>query len=178
MLLITGGSGFVGRNLANFFAPRMPVATTYHRQPVAPDPTARSFRLDITDAEAVFSVFERVAPKVVIHAAGNKNVRFCEDHPDEAQRVNALGTRNVARACRTLEARGEIRGGRFVGGFDGEQYALPEAVTLLREVRRRGERPLGSTPLRVCAADPLNLQGILTPDEKVPASAAYGVAVG
>ena len=86
--------------------------------------------------------------------------------------------RDVARACRTLEARGEIRGGRFVGGFDGEQYALPEAVTLLRDVRRRGERPLGSTPLRVCAADPLNLQGILTPDEKVPASAAYGVAVG
>jgi ATP-dependent Lhr-like helicase len=86
--------------------------------------------------------------------------------------------RDVARACRTLEARGEIRGGRFVGGFDGEQYALPEAVTLLREVRRRGERPLGSTPLRVCAADPLNFQGILTPDTKVPASAGYAVAVG
>jgi ATP-dependent Lhr-like helicase len=86
--------------------------------------------------------------------------------------------RDVARACRTLEARGEIRGGRFVAGFDGEQYALPEAVTLLREVRRRGERPLGSTPLRVCAADPLNFQGILTPDERVPASAGYAVAVG
>jgi ATP-dependent helicase Lhr and Lhr-like helicase len=86
--------------------------------------------------------------------------------------------RDVARACRTLEARGEIRGGRFVGGFDGEQYALPEAVTLLREVRRRGERPLGSTPLSVAASDPLNFQGILTPDERVPASAGYEVAVG
>jgi ATP-dependent Lhr-like helicase len=86
--------------------------------------------------------------------------------------------RDVARACRTLEARGEIRGGRFVGGFDGEQYALPEAVTLLREVRRQGARPLGSTPLSVAAADPLNFQGILTPDERVPASAGYAVAVG
>jgi ATP-dependent Lhr-like helicase len=86
--------------------------------------------------------------------------------------------RDVARACRTLEARGEIRGGRFVAGFDGEQYALPEAVTLLREVRRRGERPLGSTPLSVAASDPLNFQGILTPDDKVPASAGYAVAVG
>jgi ATP-dependent Lhr-like helicase len=86
--------------------------------------------------------------------------------------------RDVARACRTLEARGEIRGGRFVAGFDGEQYALPEAVALLREVRRRGERPLGSTPLSVSASDPLNFQGILTPDEKVPASAGYAVAVG
>ena len=86
--------------------------------------------------------------------------------------------RDVARACRTLEARGEIRGGRFVAGFDGEQYALPEAVTMLREVRRRGERPLGSTPLRVAASDPLNFQGILTPDARVPASAGYEVAVG
>jgi ATP-dependent Lhr-like helicase len=86
--------------------------------------------------------------------------------------------RDVARACRTLEARGEIRGGRFVAGFDGEQYALPEAVTLLREVRRQGARPLGSTPLSVAASDPLNFQGILTPDERVPASAGYEVAVG
>ena len=46
--------------------------------------------------------------------------------------------RDIARACRLLEARGEIRGGRFVAGFDGEQYALPEAVTLLRAVRKRG----------------------------------------
>ena len=45
--------------------------------------------------------------------------------------------RDVARVLRTLEARGEVRGGRFVAGFDGEQYALPEAVTLLRAMRRR-----------------------------------------
>jgi dTDP-4-dehydrorhamnose reductase len=103
-LLITGGSGFVGHNLANFFAPRVPVATTYLRQPVVPASTAQSFQLDISDAEAVFSTFERVVPKVVIHAAGNKNIRFCEDHPDEAYRINALGTRNVARACRNIGA--------------------------------------------------------------------------
>ena len=70
--------------------------------------------------------------------------------------------REIARACRALERRGEIRGGRFVAGFDGEQYALPEAVTLLRAVRRRE-----SSPLTVSAADPLNFRGILTPDERV-----------
>ena len=75
--------------------------------------------------------------------------------------------RDVARACRTLEARGEIRGGRFVAGFDGEQYALPEAVTLLRGLRRRGERPLGSGRVAVSASDPLNFQGILTPEPRV-----------
>jgi len=56
-----------------------------------------------------------------------------------------------------------VRGGRFVAGFDGEQYALPEAVTLLRSVRRRGAGP----PIHTSAADPLNYRGILTPDERV-----------
>jgi len=74
--------------------------------------------------------------------------------------------RDVARVLRTLEARGEVRGGRFVAGFDGEQYALPEAVTLLRRLRREGA-PSAAVPLTVSAADPLNYRGILTPDEKV-----------
>lgn len=65
---------------------------------------AESFQLDITNAEAVFSIFDRAGPTAVIHVAGNKNVRFCEDHPEEAHRINALGTQNVARACRQLGA--------------------------------------------------------------------------
>jgi ATP-dependent Lhr-like helicase len=85
--------------------------------------------------------------------------------------------RDVARACRLLEARGEIRGGRFVHGFDGEQYALPEAVTLLRTVRKRGPRPLGAPPVKVAAADPLNLQGILTPEDKVAATSRQHVVI-
>jgi ATP-dependent Lhr-like helicase len=75
--------------------------------------------------------------------------------------------RDIARVCRTLESRGEIRGGRFVAGFDGEQYALPEAVTLLRAVRRRGDSPADPAPVLVSAADPLNYRGILTPDERI-----------
>ena len=71
--------------------------------------------------------------------------------------------RDVARACRRLEARGELRGGRFVAGFDGEQYALPEAVTLLRGLRRKPARPLGGDNFALPASDPLNFSGILTP---------------
>jgi ATP-dependent Lhr-like helicase len=74
--------------------------------------------------------------------------------------------REVARVLRTLEARGEVRGGRFVAGFDGEQYALPEAIPLLRAVRRRGAVS-SSDAVSVSAADPLNFRGILTPDERV-----------
>jgi ATP-dependent Lhr-like helicase len=84
--------------------------------------------------------------------------------------------RDVARVLRTLEARGEVRGGRFVGGFDGEQYALPEAVPLLRAVRRRpasAEEP----SIVVAAADPLNFRGILTPDERIAPTARQQVLV-
>jgi ATP-dependent helicase Lhr and Lhr-like helicase len=86
--------------------------------------------------------------------------------------------RDIVRACRTLEARGEVRGGRFVAGFDGEQYALPEAVTLLRKMRRKAERPVGAAPLQVSAADPLNFSGILTPDARVSSTADLRIGVG
>jgi ATP-dependent Lhr-like helicase len=81
--------------------------------------------------------------------------------------------RDLLRALRTLEARGEVRGGRFVAGFDGEQYALPEAVSLLRSVRRRGPKD----PTYASAADPLNFRGILTPDERVSPLARQKVLV-
>jgi ATP-dependent Lhr-like helicase len=74
--------------------------------------------------------------------------------------------RELVRVYRRLEARGEIRGGRFVAGFGGEQFAAPDAVGRLRAVRKL-ERP-GELVL-VSAADPLNLVGILTPDARVPA---------
>jgi ATP-dependent Lhr-like helicase len=93
-----------------------------------------------------------------------------------ARERQPLPWRDLARTCRLMEARGELRGGRFVAGFDGEQYALPEAVTLLRAVRKRA--PSGATPVSVSAADPLNFQGILTPEERVSPIAGRLVKVG
>ena len=90
-----------------------------------------------------------------------------------AREKQPIPWRDVARVLRTLEARGEVRGGRFVEGFDGEQYARPEAITLLRAVRRRGEVPA----LAVSAADPLNFRGILTPHERVAPTARAHVRV-
>jgi ATP-dependent Lhr-like helicase len=79
----------------------------------------------------------------------------------------AVPWRDVARALRRREARGLVRGGRFVAGFMGEQYALPEAVEGLRRIRRT-ER--NGDVVRICAADPLNLVGILTPGPRVPSN--------
>ena len=80
--------------------------------------------------------------------------------------------RDLLRVYRRLEARGEIRGGRFVDGMAGEQYALPEAVGLLRNQRRRA--PAGDL-VAVSGADPLNLVGIVTPGPRVPAITANRV---
>jgi len=73
--------------------------------------------------------------------------------------------RDILMCCRRLEARGEIRGGRFVAGFAGEQYASVEAVGLLREMRRR---PLAGEYLSLSGADSLNLLGIMTPGARLP----------
>ena len=77
--------------------------------------------------------------------------------------------RDLLRVYRRLEAAGEIRGGRFVAGFSGEQYALPEAVASLREIRRR---PPQGEWVSLSAADPLNLAGVIFPGERVPALTA------
>ena len=78
----------------------------------------------------------------------------------------AVPWRDVMWALRRMEARGTARGGRFVTGFSGEQYALPAAVDQLTHIRRQprtGERVV------VNATDPLNLVGLIVPGDTVPA---------
>jgi ATP-dependent Lhr-like helicase len=74
--------------------------------------------------------------------------------------------RDLLMCCRRLEARGEIRGGRFIEGFSGEQFATPEAVGALRDARKK---PNSAQLVALSAADPLNLIGVLTPEARVPA---------
>jgi ATP-dependent Lhr-like helicase len=73
--------------------------------------------------------------------------------------------RDLLTLFRRLEARGTVRGGRFVSGFGGEQFALPEALDSLREQRRR---PASASPVTYSAADPMNLIGIIIPGERPP----------
>ena len=78
---------------------------------------------------------------------------------------NAPKWRDLVGMLRRLEARGEIRGGRFVSGFSGEQFCLPEAVESLRLTRRLES----AAEVKVAAADPMNLGGIVVPGVKAPA---------
>jgi ATP-dependent helicase Lhr and Lhr-like helicase len=86
---------------------------------------------------------------------------------------NAAPWRELAKIYRRMEARGEIRGGRFVHGMSGEQFALAEAVEQLREIRRQ---PADGKLIVISAADPLNLVGILTTDERVRAATGTRIA--
>ena len=83
-----------------------------------------------------------------------------------AREANAAPWRVLARVYRRLEARGEIRGGRFVTGMSGEQFASPDAVERLREVRRTAR---DGRLVTISAADPLNLAGVLDAGERVRA---------
>jgi ATP-dependent Lhr-like helicase len=78
----------------------------------------------------------------------------------------SLPWRVLLRVYHRLEARGDIRGGRFVAGISGEQFALPEAIGMLRAIRRAGAQ---DSLISVSAADPLNLIGVILPGSRITA---------
>jgi len=84
-----------------------------------------------------------------------------------ARETQAPPWRDLVRIYRRLEMSGELRGGRFVGGFVGEQFAMPDAVEALRAARREPKR---GEIVRLSACDPLNLIGIITPGARIPAA--------
>jgi dTDP-4-dehydrorhamnose reductase len=107
-ILVTGASGFVGQNLARYFIEKgYQVVVSYHNTALPSDliSAASSVKLDIRDSIAVKRQLTTARFEVVIHAAGDKNVRHCEAHPDEAYETNVIGVTNVARACREIDAR-------------------------------------------------------------------------
>ena len=115
------------------------------------------------------------AEKLVAAIAGER------DGDVLARETNLPKWRELQIGFRRLEDRAEVRGGRFVSGFLGEQFALPVAVESLRAARKL---PASGETITLSAADPLNLVGILVPGERVPAisgrtvSFRDGVAVG
>jgi ATP-dependent Lhr-like helicase len=123
----------------------------------------RRARLDPADEQAKTAAVEHVA-RTLLRRYG---VVFFRLLGREASWLPPW--RDLLRVLRPLEARGEIRGGRFVAGFSGEQYALPEAVGLLRQLRRE---PPSDQWVSLSAADPLNLIGILTPGPRLAALTA------
>ncbi len=141
------------------------------RELMAPGRTSRTRRRAVQGRWSLVEHVElepRLSDEIADHVAGQLLARYGVVFREVAARESfAVPWREIARALRAREARGLVRGGRFVAGFIGEQYALPEAVAALRNVRR-AERT--GEIVRIRAADPLNLVGILTPGERVPSN--------
>ena len=124
-----------------------------HAQLVHPDDVPRFARLGV------------VASMQPIHATADW--RAADAHWGRRAR-HAYAWRDLLVVLRRMEARGEIRGGRFVSGFVGEQFARPEALDLLRHIRRSGT---SGEEVEIALADPLNLTGIVLPGPRTSALA-------
>ncbi|MEO7386301.1 MAG: DEAD/DEAH box helicase [Gammaproteobacteria bacterium] len=163
------GDGFAGlRTLLQPAALRREAARQPWRQPPAPPPGRWSLLLPkVPDPAAAGDEAKRHRAAVEFVARTlleRYGVVFRSVLQREARFLPPW--RELAHAFRRLEARGEIRGGRFVASFGGEQFALPVAIDRLREARHAGNQ---DSQVIVSAADPLNLTGIVTPGDKVPA---------
>jgi dTDP-4-dehydrorhamnose reductase len=144
-ILIVGGSGFVGRNLIEFFASREPLTATYLNtevKAVANLPVTWA-KLDARSATNVVRVMDVARPDFIVHAAGNKNVGWCQSHAAEADAVNGEAVANVARACQHIGARmiylstDLVFDGRY-GGY--REKDVPSPATVYGRSKLRGEQ--------------------------------------
>ena len=129
---------------------------------IGKEPLAQSNGADSAGRDAAMEKFARV----LLHRYGVVFRRLLE------RESIGLSWYELGRIYRRWEARGEIRGGYFVGGMSGEQFALPEAIGMLRSTRKAA---LDGELMTLSAADPLNLQGILTPGPRIAALTANRV---
>src|SRR4029453_10093287 len=97
-ILVTGGSGFLGRYVTEALKERYTVLGTYHSQTQVRD-TCELIRLDLTEVDTVQEAFTTFHPDLVVHTAALSDVDACERHPDAAHRVNIQGTEAVARGA-------------------------------------------------------------------------------
>jgi dTDP-4-dehydrorhamnose reductase len=144
-LLVTGASGFVGRNLTRAFRWHHLVAVTGFEHPILPGDVGASTRresVDVRDPRSMARLIAELAPDAVIHLAGNKNVRFCEQHPAEADAINRGGTEHVAEACLRVGARLVYVSTDLV--FDGDrggyrEDSIPRPGTVYGRTKLAGE---------------------------------------
>jgi len=125
-LLITGGSGLMGSNMARLVASQFSVYAAYCSHPVQ-IPGVRTMYLNIKDRQGTLFAINKIKPELIIHAAALANVDYCEQHPPEAWAINVEGTYNVALAANSVEAKLIYISTDSV--FDGERGMYAETDT-------------------------------------------------
>ena len=117
-LFITGGSGLLGSRFSKF-TDEYEVTTTYNK-----NPKEHSVKLDITDEKDVLNKIKSLSPDLVVHPAALTNVDYCEDHKEEAYKINAQGTLNMVKACEKIDSKLIYVSTDFV--FDGTEGSYKE----------------------------------------------------
>jgi len=169
-ILITGGTGLLGKALLST-VPRevQPAATYYGEPPPNRDVTLPFCPLDIRDVDAVARLFDEFRPNVVIHTASIGSVDYAEQHREEAWAVNVSGTRNVAEACRRHGAKLVFISSNAV--FDGQHppYAEEDVLCPLNyygELKVAGEQVVQETLDDAAIVRPIVMYGWPNPGER------------
>lgn len=142
-LVITGGAGFLGMNLLEYFEKELQTKIVDINPPKISLTEDSWVQADIKDEKNLFAIINILQPRVVIHAAGIKDVQYCETHPEEAYQVNAIGTRNVAQACNNIGAKMIYISTDWVFAGDAGNYLekeTPKPTSVYGKTKLMGEK--------------------------------------
>ena len=154
-LLITGGSGFLGGNLAAIATSCWETYVTYHSTPILKRRFGVALHLDIRNKDEVESILCELSPKVVIHAAALTDLDYCAEHQKAAWEINVRGTENVALAAEHVKARLIYVSTDSVFKGDEGLYSeddLPEPLGYYGQTKLEGERIVSSLSSNYCIA--------------------------
>lgn len=125
-VLVTGASGFIGARVAAYLSSVWNTKGTWFTNKAITVADCGMFQLDVREYDHVLNLItEQLKPRVVIHIAGTKDIKFCQTHPAEAWRLHVEGTKNVVNACKKIDARMVYISSDCV--FDGRKERFTES---------------------------------------------------
>ena len=160
-LLVIGGSGLLGYKVAKMASNEHETFLTYNYRSIQVE-GCTALKLDKCDRKAVFELFEKIKPDVVIDTAALHNVDYCETHPEEAWKVNVEGTRNVAEACKKVGAKIIFISTDYV--FDGTkgyytEEDTPNPLSYYAKTKLEAEKIIQSLDVNYIIARPSVIYG-------------------
>jgi dTDP-4-dehydrorhamnose reductase len=154
-LLITGGSGFLGANLALMVSSYWKTYATYHHSPFCNKNLGIALHLDIKNRDEVKRIVSEISPKIIIHTAAITNSDFCAEHREEAQEVNVKGTNNITLAAEHVGARLIYISTDLVFKGDKRFYSeedIPNPLCYYGKTKLEGEKIVASLSSNYCIA--------------------------
>lgn len=160
-LLVIGGSGLLGFKIAELAALEFETFATYNFRPIKLK-DCNLHQLDKTNKSETLALLKRIKPGIVIDTAALHNVNYCETHNDEAWRVNVEGTRNVADACKEVDAKMIFISTDYV--FDGKKgfYSeedVPKPLHYYAKTKLEGEKVVKEAGVNYAIARPSIIYG-------------------